>query len=117
MSADEFRGDRESVDTLRTSVIDESDHVVLRVEGELDIGTVPVFVAAVDEVLAAGNDVVLLDLEDLTFIDSSGVGAYVAAFRRARSAGRSLSVGRRSPFVHRVLQISGVEEALPAEST
>ena len=44
-------------------------------------------------------------------MDSSGVGAYVAAFRRARSRGTSLVIGQRSPAVDRVLELSGVEEA------
>ena len=51
------------------------------------------------------------------FIDSSGVGAYVTAFRRARAQGTQLTVGLRSPLVQRVLELSGVEEALAAEAT
>ena len=93
------------------------DRSVVRLAGELDLSTVPMFVAAIDDVLDAGATAVELDMADLTFIDSSGVGAYVAAFRRARGRGTQLSVGSRSALVGRVLEISGVEEALAAEST
>jgi anti-anti-sigma factor len=90
--------------------------VVMRLSGELDLGTVPMFVDAMADVLGDNPPVVELDLSELTFIDSSGVGAYVTAFRRAKAQGTNLSVGPRSPLVQRVLELSGVEEALAAEA-
>jgi anti-anti-sigma factor len=48
-------------------------------------------------------------------MDSSGVGAYVDAFRRAKAKNVTLEIGARSPAVDRVLELSGVEEALAAE--
>jgi anti-sigma B factor antagonist len=95
---------------------DSGGKSVVRLAGELDLSTVPMFVTAIDELLDAGAPEVELDMGELTFIDSSGVGAYVAAYRRARQRGTQLSVGSRSPLVARVLQISGVEEALAAEN-
>jgi anti-sigma B factor antagonist len=90
--------------------------VVMQLAGELDLSTVAVFVDAIEEVLGDRPPTVELDLSDLTFIDSSGVGAYVTAFRRAKAQGTSLSLGPRSPLVQRVLELSGVEEALAAEA-
>src|SRR5262249_849229 len=84
--------------------------------GELDLGSVDGFTSAVDEVLGDPPDDVVLDWSGLTFIDSSGVGAYVQVFRRARSAGVRLTLGARSPVVDRVLQLSGVEQALRGEA-
>jgi anti-sigma B factor antagonist len=91
--------------------------VVIQLAGELDLSTVAVFVDAIEEVLGERPRTVELDLSDLTFIDSSGVGAYVTAFRRAKAQGTSLSLGPRSPLVQRVLELSGVEEALAAEAS
>jgi anti-anti-sigma factor len=90
--------------------------VVMQLVGELDLSTVTVFVDAIDDVLELQPPKVELDLSDLSFIDSSGVGAYVTAFRRAMSQGTHLTVGARSPLVQRVLELSGVEEALAAEA-
>lgn len=88
---------------------------ILEVGGELDLSTVHVFLDAIDDVMDAGPATVVLDLAKLTFIDSSGVGAYVTAFRRAKAQGTRLRIGDRSPLIDRVLQIAGVEEALLAE--
>lgn len=94
----------------------EGSGVVVQLAGELDLSTVAVFVDAIDDVLEDRPRSVELDLSDLTFIDSSGVGAYVTAFRRARAQGTNLSLGARSSLVQRVLELSGVEEALAAEA-
>jgi anti-sigma B factor antagonist len=91
------------------------DELVIGVRGELDLGTVAMFMDAVDEAIDSGAAAVVLDLSKLTFIDSSGVGAYVTAFRRAKEHGSHLRIGERSSLVDRVLQISGIEDALAQE--
>jgi len=101
--------------TTRTAA-QSGDRLVLRVEGELDLSTVDQFAGALDDALEAEPGEIVLDLRDLHFIDSSGVGAYVTAYRRARSRQVRLRIGDRSPAVARVLELSGVEEALRAET-
>jgi anti-anti-sigma factor len=90
--------------------------VVLELVGELDLSTVPIFVEALDELLDGDPTKIELDMSKLTFIDSSGVGAYVTGYRKAQAKGSHLSVGERSGLVQRVLQLSGVEEALAQEA-
>jgi anti-anti-sigma factor len=51
----------------------------------------------------------VLDLSQLTFIDSSGLGALHAAKQRAIKNGVTLVVSRPSPMVHRVLEITGLD--------
>jgi anti-sigma B factor antagonist len=109
--------DMRELGTLQvTSTAAPPGGVLVELAGELDLSTVPIFVEAIDEILGGPPTAVELDLSKLTFIDSSGVGAYVTAYRRAQAKGSRLSVGGRSPLVDRVLQLSGVEEALAAES-
>jgi len=88
--------------------------IVLRLSGELDLSTVPRFVEAIDGILDHGAASIELDLGDLGFIDSSGVGAYVTTFRRARARNCDVRIGARSALVDRVLELSGVERALAA---
>jgi anti-anti-sigma factor len=90
--------------------------LVLQLTGELDLSTVSIFRAALDEILDGPPTRIEIDMAKLTFIDSSGVGAYVTAFRKAQANGSRLSIGARSELVQRVLQLSGVEEALAKET-
>jgi anti-anti-sigma factor len=104
-------------DNLRiTSVAAPGGGLVLELVGELDLSTVSIFVEALDELLDGEPTEIELDMSKLSFIDSSGVGAYVTGYRKAQGKGSRLSVGERSGLVHRVLQLSGVEEALAEEA-
>jgi anti-sigma B factor antagonist len=77
---------------------------------------VTIFIDALNETLDGEPTKIELDMSDLSFIDSSGVGAYVTAHRRAQAKGSQLRVGERSGLVERVLELSGVEEALAREA-
>ncbi|MEA2138330.1 MAG: hypothetical protein QOG56_1480 [Solirubrobacteraceae bacterium] len=86
----------------------------LAVAGEIDMATVDEFSAAVREHLAATP--VLLDMRELTFMDSSGVRALDALLRDAESAGWAFAI--RSDMhrnVRRVLAMTGVLETLPLQ--
>ncbi|MGQ4377836.1 STAS domain-containing protein [Streptomyces sp. SAS_267] len=63
----------------------EGEWVVLRVSGELDLVTSPALRQNVHDVVAAGRHSVVLDLSEVVFCDSSGVGVLIAARRLMRS--------------------------------
>ncbi|WP_322742422.1 STAS domain-containing protein [Gloeocapsopsis crepidinum] len=46
----------------------------------------------VSDIVAAGADIVLIDLQNVSFIDSSGLGALVSAMKTVRSAGGKLFI-------------------------
>ena len=78
--------------------------VVVRVAGEIDADTE---LRLRDALLAAvghpGAPHVVVDLADVVFIDSTGVGALIAARTAAVRAGRSLSVHNAKGIVGQVL--------------
>jgi anti-sigma B factor antagonist len=98
-----------------TTTLEPEGRVVVHVGGELDLSCVSQFLVALDEAIETKPSTIELDLGELAFMDSSGVGAYVDAFRRAKAKNVTLEIGARSPAVDRVLELSGVEEALAAE--
>ncbi|HSO38648.1 MAG TPA: STAS domain-containing protein [Labilithrix sp.] len=69
---------------------DSATECRLRIEGALDLHSAPELRAAFDSVVSASR--VVLDLEGLTMIDSSGVGAIVSLFKRVRAAGGTIIV-------------------------
>jgi anti-sigma B factor antagonist len=74
--------------------------------GELDIATVPLLEAAFDEIGAAP---VLLDLEGVTFIDSTGLQLLLRISDRGDGRVEMVS----SPALERLLEITGVRDRLP----
>jgi anti-sigma B factor antagonist len=87
-------------------------YVTIHVRGEFDLAGVEAFTDAIDAATGGGPVVVELDLSDVSFIDSSGVGAIVVAARTVATRGSAVRIGGRSPVVERVLEVSGLEAAL-----
>lgn len=93
----------------------EGDVVVVLVEGEHDLYTVPTLRDRLDEALGRGGGVVV-DLTRATFVDSSILGALLDARRRALETGTgfAVSVGAEvEPGVQRILDITGLVPVLP----
>ncbi|MFF6915434.1 anti-sigma factor antagonist [Streptomyces sp. NPDC012466] len=64
---------------------EQGEWAVLHVSGELDLVTSPVLRQRVHDVVAEGHHCLVLDLSEVFFCDSSGVGVLIAARRLIRS--------------------------------
>ncbi len=82
--------------------ISVSDHGVMRVEGELDVGTAKDFFATLVELIHTPGSTVRLDLSGVTFFDSHAVSALIRARRLAEVRQVRLLVDP-SPLVLRIL--------------
>ncbi len=76
--------------TLKVTGDERGDWSVLEVSGELDLVTSPVLRQHVHDVVAEGRHSLVLDLSDVLFCDSSGVGVLIASRRLIRSCQGSL---------------------------
>jgi anti-anti-sigma factor len=79
---------------------------VFALRGELDASTCR---GLVERLIGPPGSLVVVDLCDLSFMDSSGLGALHSARRRALKNGGTLVVCRPSPMVSRVLEITGLD--------
>jgi anti-anti-sigma factor len=69
---------------------EHGEWAVLRVSGELDLVTSPVLRQGIHDAVADGRHSLVLDLSEVWFCDSSGVGVLIAARRLIRSCRGSL---------------------------
>jgi len=81
--------------------------------GELDIATTPELEQALADATADAATEIVLDLRELTFMDSSGLRALAQANTRAGESGVDLSIWRGPRQIERVLEISGLGSLLP----
>jgi anti-anti-sigma factor len=91
--------------------IETCDHVVA-VRGEIDRITIDDVVRALEAV----GDNVVLELERVTFLDSSGVQGILQAQQAARERGGDVILRRPSHVVSRVLDITGLRDAFVVET-
>ncbi|MFF9575675.1 STAS domain-containing protein [Streptomyces rubiginosohelvolus] len=76
--------------TLKVDEAEQNSWAVLRISGELDLVTSPVVRQSVHDAVAEGQHDVVLDLSDVFFCDSSGVGVLIASRRLMKSCGGRL---------------------------
>jgi anti-sigma B factor antagonist len=98
------------------SPADRNQLRVLRLSGRLDFLSAPAFSARLDALVATFPLAVILDLRELEFIDSSGVGAIVALFKRLRVIGGGLTIaglGGQPKEIFRILRLERAFDILP----
>jgi anti-anti-sigma factor len=95
---------------LRLAVAHEDGHCRVTMAGELDLATVGQLDEVVDAALRDGAHTVVVDLRDLDFMDSTGIGALLRAQKRLRAEGRHL-VLVKSPNtpIAQVLSVIGTD--------
>lgn len=81
--------------------------------GELDLATADPVQAELERVEATDAAAIVLDLSDLTFMDSTGVRLLVNAQSRSRADSNRLTLLRGRAAVQRVLELTGVDALLP----
>jgi anti-sigma B factor antagonist len=103
-------------DALDIEVRNERGVVVAAVSGEIDVSTVAQFRERLLE-LADNGGTLVVDLNRVAFIDSSGLGALVATSRRVAEHGGGLYAVCAQPQPRRLLWMTGVDKRIPLAAT
>jgi anti-sigma B factor antagonist len=86
--------------------------VRVELKGELDLASAPKLDEELRKAEERGAKLIVIDLQPLSFMDSSGLRTLLAADARAREAGRRLVLIRGDERVQRVLKITRLDERL-----
>lgn len=89
-----------------------SSATTIALSGELDMETVPILEEHLVRAEADGVAAIVIDLVELTFIESVGLRAFLAARERAEANGRQLLLFGAKPQVRRVFELTGKESLL-----
>ena len=88
----------------------EERRAILRLKGELDVSSSP---ALEDELSRlSGASVIVLDLSELEFIDSTGLGVLVKSHQHVRDAGGRRAIVEGGGQVKRLLELTGLDQQL-----
>jgi anti-sigma B factor antagonist len=99
-------------DEIVTSLDTADRTITVGLHGEVDVLTVDQVRVALTEALTADPREIVVDLSDLSFIDSTGLGALVFGFQRARDAGVRFRLAHPSTAVRQILMLSGLLEVV-----
>lgn len=93
------------------------DVLCIRLAGELDHHTAEELRAKVTEVLETRSvHHIILNLENLTFMDSSGLGVILGRYKQIKTSGGEMVVCSISPAVKRLFDMSGLFKIIRLET-
>jgi len=85
----------------------------LTLTGEIDVYTAPSLKKELVELIEGGCSNVIVDLEGVAFIDSSGLGVLVSGLRRARERDGSVRIVCSRDSVLKIFRITGLDKVFP----
>ena len=108
---DETRFEGETLGVVATR---SSERLDVRLHGELDMGSCDLLTAVFAAVDLTGVTYITVDLNDLAFVDSTGVQTFLRVRALHMQAGRQVQFKRPQPPVQRVFRVLGIEALLTA---
>lgn len=98
--------------------IDRSDEgCVLTLSGEVDLYTAPNLKQAIVDIVDDGCTSLVLDLEQVSFIDSSGLGVLISGLRRVKEHGGTLRLVCTKDSILKIFRITGLDKVFPVFAT
>lgn len=94
----------------------EPNWAMVRARGELDRSSEPEFRQVLEEAMASGAAVLLVDLSEISFLDSAGLSVLVGAKRRL-DLDRDLRLCHVPRRVMRSMEVAGITKLLPVQAT
>lgn len=98
--------------------VEQSDGVcVFALKGEVDVYTAPQLKERLIERIDAGCVNILVDMEDVGFIDSSGLGVLVGGLRRAKESSGAIRLVCTRDNILKIFRITGLDKVFPIFDT
>jgi anti-sigma B factor antagonist len=91
----------------------EGDACVIKLAGEVDVYTSPSFKDRLVETIDEGCTKIVVDLEGVDFIDSSGLGVLVSGLRRVKERGGAIRLVCTRESIMKVFRITGLDRVFP----
>ena len=102
---------------VEIDITDEGSYKVLRPTGDLDVYTVGSLRDAIGRMIEEGSSLVVVDLDSVPFMDSSGLGALMGGVRRLREAGGDLAIACTREQHLKLFSITGFGEGVSISPT
>ena len=102
---------------LGLEVKEQGKYTVLSVLGEVDVYTAPKFREQLIELVAQGKQRIVVDLDAVDFLDSTGLGVLVGGLKRLRSHDGDLLLVCNQSRIRKVFEITGLTKVFSIYET
>jgi anti-sigma B factor antagonist len=91
----------------------EEEHAILEIGGEIDVYTAPKLREKLIELVSDGSYDLIVDLEKVDFLDSTGLGVLVGGLKRVRNHDGSLKLVCTQEKILKIFRITGLTKVFP----
>jgi anti-sigma B factor antagonist len=102
---------------LGLDVKERNGWAVLSVQGEVDVYTAPQFREQLIQLVDQGQRSILVDLEGVEFLDSTGLGVLVGGLKRVRAHDSSLRLVCSQERILKIFRITGLTKVFPIHAS
>jgi anti-sigma B factor antagonist len=95
----------------------EGDRTVVAVGGEIDVYTAPKLREHLIDLVSAGSYHLIIDMEGVDFLDSTGLGVLVGGLKRVRSHDGSMRLVCTQDRILKIFRITGLTKVFPIHSS
>jgi anti-anti-sigma factor len=99
------------------SVLSQPSFTIARLQGELDIATVPPLRERLLGVFSSGMRLLIIDLSGVSFCDVTALAALISTQHRARERGITFRLAAPRPQMAKLLRITGLDESFTVCAT
>lgn len=102
---------------LSLSTRTEGDRTIVEVGGEIDVYTAPKLREQLVDLVAEGQYHLIVDMQNVEFLDSTGLGVLVGGLKRVRSHDGSLHLVCSQERILKIFRITGLTKVFPIHAT
>jgi len=98
---------------LKIDVVENDGMVLLKLNGEVDVYTAPKLKSRLIDLVDQGKFKIIVDLEEVDFMDSSGLGVLVGGLKRVRSHDGAIALICTQENILKIFRITGLVKVFP----
>lgn len=101
---------------LAVEIINEDDKICFLLDGEIDAYTAPILKERLLPIFDEKDQQVYVNLEKVKYMDSTGLGVFIGAFKKAHQNNGRLIIGKPQPRIARLFDVTGLSKIMEVET-
>jgi len=101
---------------LTIDIEEKVSQVYMILTGEIDIYTAPKLKEKLNNLVSNKNADVIVDLQGVSYMDSTGLGTFVSGLKHAEESGSQLKLIKANDRLLRLFQVTGLDDIIDVSS-
>lgn len=97
---------------LTIDVAQEKSQSIMTLKGEIDIYTASELREKLNDLVSEKESDVIVDLKDVTYMDSTGLGTFISALKHSNESHTNLKLIKANSRLYRLFEVTGLDDLI-----